>query len=125
MGIPEKIITDKLAHYRKAYNIYFYRLRGSCKLVHGVPIGCKKYGLEHNNNCAERDNERIKQRYKTTTGFKNTESGEDLLKLMDNCYNFVHPHMGFEWKNPCGRSKHSIEIGKKQVVESNKNFLRF
>ncbi|MDP2766349.1 MAG: hypothetical protein Q8O41_02710, partial [Candidatus Methanoperedens sp.] len=53
-GIPEKIITDKLGHYRRAYNMFFYRLRGSCKLVHGVPIGCKKYGLEHNNNCAER-----------------------------------------------------------------------
>jgi transposase-like protein len=39
IGIPEKIITDKLGYYRRAYNMFFYRLRGSCKLVHGVPIG--------------------------------------------------------------------------------------
>jgi len=89
-GIPAKIITDKPGHYRRAYNIFFYRVRGKCKLIHGVPIACKKYGLEHNNNCAERDNERIKQRYKITRGFKISESAENSLRLMENCYKLLN-----------------------------------
>ncbi len=125
IGIPKKIITDKLAHYRRAYNIFFYRLRGSCKLVHGVPIGCKKYGLEHNNNCAERDNERIKQRYKTTRGFKNSESGEDLLKLMDNCYNFVHPHMGLDGRTPAEEASIVLKLGRNKLLNLIKIFHDF
>jgi len=98
---PGKIITDKLEHYKIAYNKAFYRRRKpKPKLVHGVPIACKKYGLEHNNNPIERDNERIKQRYKTMRGFKNNSSAEDTLKLMDIFHNFINPHMGLDGKTP-------------------------
>lgn len=121
-GIPAKIITDKLGHYRRAYNIFFYRVRGKCKLIHGVPIACKKYGLEHNNNCAERDNERIKQRYKTTRGFKNSESAENILRLIDNCYNFVHPHMGLRGKTPAEKAGINLKLERNKLMNLIKLF---
>lgn len=121
-GIPAKIITDKLGHYRRAYNIFFYRVRGKCKLIHGVPIACKKHGLEHNNNCAERDNERIKQRYKTTRGFKNSDSAEDILRLMDNCYNFVHPHMGLRGKTPAEEADINLKLERNKLMNLIKLF---
>lgn len=115
-GIPDKIITDKLAHYRKAYRSNFYRQRGTCKLVHGVPIACKKYGLEHNNNCAERDNERIKQRYKTMRGFKNFDHAESFLALLDICYNFVTPHMGIGNKTPADEADIDLRLSRNKLL---------
>ncbi|HEC76343.1 MAG TPA: DDE domain-containing protein, partial [Thermoplasmatales archaeon] len=60
-----------------------------CKLIHGVPIACKKYGLEHNNNPIERYNEDVKQRYKIMRGFKSFESADAFLSLRRIIYNFV------------------------------------
>jgi hypothetical protein len=97
-------------------------LRGKCKLIHGVPIACKKHGLKHNNNCAERDNERIKQRYKTTRGFKNSASAEDFLRLVDNCYNFVHPHMGLNGKTPAEEANISLKLERNKLMNLIKLF---
>jgi len=41
----------------KGYKKYFYNV---VKIDYGVPIVCRKYGYEHNNNVAERDNQRVK-----------------------------------------------------------------
>lgn len=35
-------VSDKLGQYRRAFNRYFYRI---AKLVHGVPIACRRHGL--------------------------------------------------------------------------------
>ncbi len=77
IGIPEKIITDKLAHYRRA------------------------------------------------RGFKNTESGEDLLKLMDNCYNFVHPHMGLNGRTPAEEANIVLKLGRNKLLNLIKFFHEF
>lgn len=53
---------------KRAFNRYFYRI---AKLVHGVPIACRQYGLRHENNKIERHNEDNKQR----------QSGETLQEL--------------------------------------------
>ena len=57
--------------------------------MHGVPIACKRYGLEHNNNPVERYNEDIKQRYKTMHSFKSFDSANAFLSLRRIVYNFV------------------------------------
>ena len=87
-GIDRRIVfvSDRREHYRNAFNKYFSRV---CKLVHGVPIACKKYGLEHNNNPIERYNEDVKQRYKVMRGFKSFESANAFLSLRRIIYNFV------------------------------------
>jgi len=58
-------VSDKFEGYKIGFN-YCFHMFG--RLVHGVPIACKKYGLEHNNNAIERLNEDFKQRYKVTRG---------------------------------------------------------
>lgn len=85
-GKPIKFISDKLAHYKKGFNKTFRKV---AELVHGVPIACKKYGLKHNNNCAERDNERIKQRYKVMRSFGDLKSANEILDFLDIFYNFL------------------------------------
>ena len=87
-GIDRRItfVSDKREHYKNAFNKYFSKV---CKLIHGVPIACKKYGLEHNNNPIERYNEDVKQRYKIMRGFKSFESADAFLSLRRIIYNFV------------------------------------
>lgn len=91
---PEKrrlitFVSDKLGQYKRAFNRYFYRI---ARLVHGIPIACRQYGLQHNNNPIERHNEDIKQRYKTMRHFKSFASAEAFLKLRRVIYNFVRTH---------------------------------
>jgi len=85
-GKPIKFISDKLGHYKKGYKKTF---RNVAELIHGVPIACKKHRLKHNNNCAERDNERIKQRYKIMRSFGDLKSANEILDFLDIFYNFL------------------------------------
>lgn len=62
------------------------------RLVFGVPIGSKKYGVKHNKNAIERHNEDYRQRYKVTRGFKDPESEEAFTELRGIAYDFVRPH---------------------------------
>jgi hypothetical protein len=60
-------VSDGLGQYRRAFNRHFYRV---ARLVQGVPIACRQYGLRFNNNPIERHNQDIKQRYKTMRHFE-------------------------------------------------------
>lgn len=82
-------VSDKLWQYRTAFNRYFYRI---ARLVYGVSIACKQYGLKHNNNPIERHNQDIKQRYKTMRHFKSFASAEAFLSLRRMVYNHVRTH---------------------------------
>lgn len=113
-NIPEKVVSDKLGHYKKGHNKY---LRGQSELVHGVPIACKKYGLEHNNNSAERDNERIKEHTKTMRGgFRTIWTGKDMLFLVDNHYNFVRPHMGLNGGTPAEAAGIDLKLRRNKLL---------
>ena len=83
------LVTDRLWQYRTSFNRYFYRI---AKLVFGVPVACRRYGLGHNNNPIERHNEDIKQRYKVMRHFKSFASAEAFLDLRRVVYNFVRTH---------------------------------
>ena len=84
-----KFVSDKLGQYKRAFNRHFYRI---AKLVHGVPIACKQYGLRFNNNPIERHNQDIKQRYKVMRHFKSFSSAEAFLSLRRFVYNHVRTH---------------------------------
>ena len=90
-------VSDKLWQYRTVFNKYFYRI---AKLVHGVPIACRRYGLKHNNNPIERHNEDIKQRYKTMRHFKSATSADAFLKLRRVMYNFIRGHRKSQRRTP-------------------------
>ena len=72
-------VCDKFANYKSAFTKLFYR---TCKLTFGVPIACKKYNLEHNNNPIERYNGKIKDRIKNIReGFGSFEGAKSFMDL--------------------------------------------
>ena len=60
-------VCDGYWPYRVAFNKLFFRV---AKLVFNVPIACKKFGLTHNNNPAERYNQNLDDRIKIMRNFK-------------------------------------------------------
>lgn len=105
-------VSDKLWQYRTAFNRYFYRI---AKLVFGVPIACRQYGLKHNNNPIERHNGDIKQRYKTMQHFKSFASAEAFLTLRRMVYNFVRIHQGLK-RTPAEAANIGLELEKNRLL---------
>lgn len=105
-------VSDKFEGYKIGFTYHFY---GVAKLLFGVPIACKKYGLEHNNNAIERHNEDFKQRYKVTRGFKNQGSGESFSKLRRIIYNFVRTHQGLG-KTPAEEAEIALPLGRNRLL---------
>ena len=89
-------VSDKLEQYKDAFNKYFYR---TAKLVHGVPIACRKYGLQHNNT-VERHNQFIGRRCDLMRGFKDGNSAATFLSLNRVYYNYIRPHSSLSWGTP-------------------------
>lgn len=105
-------ISDKFEGFKIGFNYYFYR---AGKLVHGVPIACKKYGLKYNNNSIERHNEDYKQRYKITRGFKNENSAKAFTELRRIVYNFVRTHQSIG-KTPAEEAGLNIGLGRNRLL---------
>ncbi|MGC8816327.1 MAG: DDE-type integrase/transposase/recombinase [Candidatus Hadarchaeum sp.] len=79
-------VSDKWGAIKCAFNRYFYRI---ARLVHGVPIACKQFGLRFNNNPIERRNGDLKQRYKVMRSFKSFRSAQAFVRLYRAIVNFV------------------------------------
>ena len=89
---------DKFANYKSSFMKLFGRI---CKLNFGVPIACKKYNLEHNNNPIERYNGKIKDRIKNIrSGFKSFDDAKHFMDLRRIIYNYVNPHQELNGKTP-------------------------
>jgi len=106
-------VSDKFALYKAAFNKLFYRV---AKLRFGVPIACKKYGLEHNNNPIERYNGDIKNRTKTMRGFGSDEGAEAFLNLRPIIHNFVNPHMELNGKTPAEAAGISLRLERRKLL---------
>jgi transposase-like protein len=107
-------VTDKLGQYRNAFNKYFWRI---AKLVFGVPIACKKFGLKHNNNPIERHNQDIKQRYKVMRHFKSFDSASAFIKLRRVIYNFVRSHSSLGGKTPAEKAGIGLDLGRNKLLD--------
>lgn len=103
-------IQDGFENYKSGATKHFYRV---CKIVSGVPIACKKYGVEHNNNPIERYNQDIKDRYKTTRHWGNFSSAKKILKMRQIIHNFVNPHQQIKGKTPAEAAEIDILLGLK------------
>jgi transposase-like protein len=79
-------VSDRLGAIRKAFNRWLHRV---ARLVHGVPIACKRFGLHFNNNSVERRNQEVKRRCVLTRGFKSFRSAKWFLHLQAVVTNFV------------------------------------
>jgi len=103
--------TDKLAHYKKGFNKYFYNV---AKLTHGVPIACKKYKLKHNNNCIERDHQYSRKLENNARGNKSFEGATAIFNLGDVYYNFIDKQKLMHeknWRTPAQRAGIGINLG--------------
>ena len=103
--------TDKLAHYKKGFNKYFYNV---ATLTHGVPIACKKYKLKRNNNPIERDHQYSRKLEKNARGHKSFEGTNALFNLGDVYYNFIdRQRLKKEklWRTPARRAGIQLNFG--------------
>ena len=115
--IDERIIfvCDGFENYKNAFNKLFYRV---AKLQFGVPIACKKYGLEYNNNAIERYNGKIDDRLNTTRGeFKSFETAEALMNVQHAINNFVNPHQQLQGKTPAEIAGINLELGRNKLLD--------
>lgn len=106
-------IQDGFENYKNGATKHFFRV---CKIVAGVPIACKKYGLEHNNNAIERYNQDIKDRYKTTRHWGSFPSAKRVLKMRQIIHNFVNPHQELNGKTPAEAAEIKYELGKNKLL---------
>ncbi|MBI5001481.1 MAG: DDE-type integrase/transposase/recombinase [Euryarchaeota archaeon] len=111
-------VSDKFGLYKAAFNKLFFRV---AKLQFGVPIACKKYGLEHNNNPIERYNGDINDRTKTMRGFGSDEGAEAFLDLRPIIHNFVNPHMRLDGRTPAEKAEIDIRLGRRKLL----NLIRY
>jgi transposase-like protein len=105
---------DKFASYKTAFMKLFGRV---CKLNFGVPIACKKYNLEHNNNPIERYNGKIKDRIKNIRGgFKSFEGANNFMNLQCVIHNFVNPHQELKDKTPAEMAEIILPLGRNKIL---------
>jgi len=93
----------------------FYRV---AKLQFRVPIKCKEYGLEHNNNPIERYNGKIKDRIKVMeNGFFSFDGAEAFMNLRHIIHNFVDPHQELNGKTPAEKAGVNLKFGRNRLLE--------
>jgi len=116
--------SDRLAHYKKGFKKYFFRV---ATLTPGVPIKCQKQGLKRNNNCIERDHQYSRKLEKNTRGNKDIEGISLLYDVGGVYYNYIDKQRLMKWctktkklipkekrwRTPAERAKIKVEIGEK------------
>ena len=121
-----KLITfvcDGFENYKTAFNKLFYRV---AKLVSGVPIACRKYGLKHNNNAVERYNGKLKDRIKVMRGgFGSFEGAEAFMNLKHVIHNFVNPHQQLKGKTPAEAAEIKLPLRQNKLLDLIRYVRRF
>src|SRR3989338_3371114 len=109
-----KFVCDGFENYKNAFNKLFYRI---AELQFGVPIACKKYNYEHNNNPIERYNEKLKDRIKSIrSGFKSFDDARCFMNLRRVINNFVNPHQELKGKTPAEMAEINLELGRNKLL---------
>lgn len=106
-------IQDGFENYKNGSTKHFFKV---CKIVAGVPIACKKYGLKHNNNAIERYNQDIKDRYKTMRHWGSFKSAKRVLKMRQIIHNFVNPHQELRGKTPAEAAEIKYKLGRNKLL---------
>ena len=112
-----KLITfvcDGCETYRTAFNILFRRV---AKLVFGIPIKYKKFGVKHNNNAIERYNREIKRRIIVFESFKSIKGAIVFLSLRTLIYNFINSHSELNGRTPAEAAGIFIPLGKNKLLD--------
>lgn len=107
-------VSDGFENYKSAFNKLFYRV---AKLQFGVPIACKRYGLENNNNPIERYNGDLDDRIKTMRHFGSFERAEYFLNLKQIIHNFINPHMQLKGKTPAEATEIFLPLKRNKLLD--------
>ena len=107
-------VCDGFENYKSAFNKLFYRV---AKLTAGVPIACKKYGLKHNNNPAERYNQNLDDRIKVMRNFKSFSKAKSFFDMHRICRNFVNPCMQLKGKTPAEAAGIQLMLGRNKLLQ--------
>ena len=114
-----EFVCDGFENYKSAFDNLFYRV---ANLSFGVPIACKKYGLLHNNNPAERYNGKLDDRLKIIRGgFGNFEGAKSFMGMQRILHNFVNPHQELGGKTPAEMAEITIPLKRNRLL----NLIRF
>jgi len=114
-----RFVCDKFANYKSAFSKNFYRI---ANLSFGVPIACKKYNLEHNNNAIERYNGKIKDRIKNIrSGFKSFDDAKCFMDLRRTIHNFVNPNQQLDGKTPAEMAEINLKLWRNKLL----NLIKF
>lgn len=109
-----KFICDGFVNYKSAFNKLFRR---TANLTFGVPIACKKLGLEHNNNPVERYNGNLDDRLKIIRGgFGSFAGAEAFMNLRRIMHNFVNPHQQLQGKTPAEMAEISLPLERNRLM---------
>ncbi len=106
-------VSDGFALYKTAWNKLFYRVT---ELRFGVPIACRKYGLEHNNNSVERYNKETGRRVDALTLFQTHQGASSTLTLCRFVYNYVTPHNSLGGKTPAEAAGLNLPLGDNKLL---------
>lgn len=106
-------VSDGFENYKNGAIYYFSR---RAKIVFGIPIACKKYGLKHNNNPIEKYNQDIKDQIKTKRHFGSCEGAERFLDLRHVIKNFVNPHQSLHGKTPAEAAEIYLNLGQEKLL---------
>ena len=114
-------VCDGYWTYRLAFNKLFY---GVAKLVFNVPIACKKYGLKHNNNPAERYNQNLDDRIKVMRNFKSFSNAKSFFDLHRICRNFINPCMQLQGITPAEAAGVKLPLDRNKLLDLIKHIRR-
>lgn len=106
-------VCDGFWPYRLSFNKLFY---GVAKLVFGVPIAYKKYGLAHNNNPVERYNQNLDDRIKVMRNFKSFSKAKSFFDLHRICRNFINPCMQLQGGTPAEAAGIKLPLGRNKLL---------
>ena len=106
-------VLDKFGNYKAAWKRLFYRVT---KLRFGVPIACKKYGLDHNNNSVERHNRELSRRFDTLNVFQTHLGAESTSTLYNIIHNYISPHNTLKGKTPAEAAELFLPLGENKLL---------
>jgi transposase-like protein len=107
-------VCDGCPTFKSTFKILFGRV---AKLVFGIPIKYKKFGVKHNNNAIERYNKEIKRRTIVFGSFRSFEGARIFLSFRATVYNFVNPHSELDGKTPAEAAEIFIPLGKDRLFD--------
>ena len=107
-------VCDGCSIFKTAFNILFGRV---ARLIFGIPIQYKKFGVKHNNNAIERHNREIKRRTIVLGSFRSFEGARVFLSLMAAIHNFINPHSELNGLTPAEAAEIFIPLGKDRLLD--------